>query len=45
MAKRKKDLTPEEIEKIRLGLEDIRREVRALIEMLQARQQRRPQPQ
>jgi hypothetical protein len=45
MAKRKKDLTPEEIEKVRRGLMEIRQEVRALIEMLQARQEGRPQPQ
>ena len=45
MAKRKKDLTPDEIEKIRAGLEDIREDVRALIEMLRAKQQGRPQPQ
>jgi hypothetical protein len=37
MAKRKKNLTPEEIEKLRLGLEQIRRDLREVLALVRAR--------
>jgi hypothetical protein len=42
MAKRKKNLTPEELERVRALVEDVRRDVRAIIELLQAKLGERP---
>jgi hypothetical protein len=36
MAKRKRNLTPEELDRVRALLDEVRRDIRAAIELLQA---------
>ncbi len=42
MAKRKRNLTPEELDRVRVLLDEVRRDLRTVIELLQARLGERP---
>jgi hypothetical protein len=42
MAKRKRNLTPEELDRVRALLDEVRRDIRAAIELLQAKLGERP---
>ncbi len=42
MAKGKRNLTPEEVDRVRVLLDEVRRDIRAVIELLQAKLGERP---
>ncbi len=42
MAKRKRNLTPEELDRVRVLLDEVRRDLRTVIELLQAKLGERP---
>jgi hypothetical protein len=42
MAKRKRNLTPEELDRVRMLLDEVRRDLRTVIQLLQAKLGERP---